>query len=53
MNVFVIVISRLKKRNLFDLEYLEDSFVKLLVLLVCSTILPYNSVEISFGLPEI
>ena len=38
-----------KKRNLFDLEYLKDGFVKLIVLLVCYTVLPYNSIEPNFG----
>ena len=39
----------LKKRNLFGLEYLRDDFVKLVVLLVCYTVLPYNSLEHNFG----
>ena len=38
-----------KKRNLFGLEYLKDDFVKLIVLLVCYTVLSYNSVEPNFG----
>ena len=37
-----------KKRNLFDLEYLKDGFVKLVVLLVFYTVLPYNFVEPDF-----
>ena len=38
-----------QKSNLFDLEYLLDDFVKLIVLLVYYTVLPYNSVEPNFG----
>ena len=37
-----------KKRNLFDLEYLKDGFVKLIFLLVSYTVLPYNSVKPNF-----
>ena len=35
----------LKKCNLFYLEYLKDGSVKLIVLLVCYLVLPYNSIE--------
>ena len=39
----------LKKRNLFDLQYLKDGSVKSIVLLVCHSVLPYNSVKHNFG----
>ena len=34
-----------KKTQPLDLRYLKDDFVKLIFLLVCQTVLPYNSVE--------
>ena len=34
-----------KKRNLFELEYLKDGLIKLIVLLACYLILQYNSVN--------
>ena len=34
-----------KNRNTFDLEYLKDGSFKLIVLLVCFSVLPYNSIE--------
>ena len=37
-----------KKRNLFYLEYLKNGLVKLIVLLVCYSLLPYNSIEPNF-----
>ena len=39
----------LKKRNLFDLLYLKDCLIKSFVLLVCYSVLPYNSFEPNFG----
>ena len=38
-----------KKRNLFDLEYLKNASVKLIVLLVCYLLLPYNSIKSNFS----
>ena len=38
-----------KKRNTFDLEYLKDGLTKLIVLLVCYSVLPYNSIEPNFS----
>ena len=38
-----------KKRNLFDVEYLKDGSVKSIVLLVCSSLLQYNSIEPNFS----
>ena len=38
-----------KKRNLFELEYLKDGFVKLIVLLVCYSALTYNSIKPNFS----
>ena len=39
----------LKKRNTFDLEYLKDASIILIVLLVCYLLLPYNSKEPNFS----
>ena len=38
-----------KKRNTFDLKYLKDGSTYLIVLLVCYSVLPYNSFEPNFG----
>ena len=38
-----------KKCNLFDLEYLKGSLVKLIDLLVCYSVLPYNSIKPNLG----
>ena len=38
-----------KKRSLFDLVYLRDALVKLIVLLVCYSLLPYNSIKPNFS----
>ena len=38
-----------KKQNTFDLEYLKAGSIKLIVLLVCYSILPYNSIEPNFS----
>ena len=38
-----------KKRNLFDLEYLRDALIKSIVLLVCYSLLPYNSIKPNFS----
>ena len=35
----------LKKRNLFELEYLKYDSVKLIVLLGAYSVLPYNSIK--------
>ena len=38
-----------KKRNLFDLIYLKDDLVKLIVLLGGYSVLLYNSIKPKFG----
>ena len=38
-----------KKCNTFDLEYLKDGSTKLIVLLVCYLVLPYNSIDSHFS----
>ena len=38
-----------KKRNLFDLEYLQGGFVKLILRLGGYLVLPYNSIKPNIG----
>ena len=38
-----------KKRNTFDFEYLKDGSTLLIVLLVCYSVLLYNSIEPNFS----
>ena len=38
-----------KKRNLLELTYLKDGSFKLIVLLTCYLVLPYNSIEPNFS----
>ena len=38
-----------KKRKTFDLKYLKDGSIRLIVLLVCYSVLPYNSLEHNFS----
>ena len=38
-----------KKRNLFDVEYLKDGLVKLIIVLVCYSVFPYNSIKPNFS----
>ena len=43
--LFAFVQGVSKKRNTFDLKYLKDGSIKLIVLLVCYSVLPCNSIE--------
>ena len=37
-----------KNRNLFDLEYLKEDSIKLIVILICYSVLLYNSIKPNF-----
>ena len=47
--IYVLYRVSQKKRNTFDLKYLKDGSIKLIVLLVCYSVLPYNSIEPNFS----